>query len=114
LENLEKIEFEGMSKMEEIPNLSNLKKLKRVHIHNNLRLNNIKSIGNIPNLKLLQLTFAENSKTAERKNLIEQSVAILMECKSVEYSNIMHWTDEETTKKLTEKGIKVWNWEIEI
>jgi hypothetical protein len=114
LENLEKIEFEGMSKMEEIPNLSNLKKLKRVHIHNNLRLNNIKSIGNIPNLKLLQLTFAENSKTAERKKLIEQSVAILMKSKSAEYTNIMHWTDEETTKKLTKKGIKVWNWEIEI
>ncbi|ANH61430.1 leucine-rich repeat domain-containing protein [Dokdonia donghaensis] len=114
LENLEKIEFEGMSKMEEIPNLSKLTKLKSIHIHNNLRLQNIKSIGEIQNLKLLQLSFAENSKASERKNLIEQSVRIIMKSKSIEYTNIMHWTDEEMTKKLTEKGIKKWSWDIEI
>ena len=114
LENLEKIEFEGMSKMEEIPNLSKLTKLKSVHIHNNLRLQDIKSIGEIQNLKLLQLSFAENSKASERKNLIEQSVRILMKSESIEYTNIMHWMDEETTKKLTEKGIKKWSVGIEI
>ncbi len=114
LESLEKIEIEGMSKMEEIPKLSNLTKLKRVHIHNNLRLKDIKSIGQIPNLKVFQLTFAENSKSVERQSLIEQSVAILMTSKSIEYTNIMHWTDEETTKKLTEKGIKTWHWDIEV
>ena len=114
LENLEKIEFEGMSKMEEIPNLSKLTKLKRIHIHNNLRLQNLKSVEGIPNLKLFQLSFAENSKASERKNLIEQSVRILMKSKSVEYTNIMHWTDEETTKRLTEKGIKKWNWNIKL
>ncbi|MBM1108197.1 hypothetical protein JQC67_18740 [Aurantibacter crassamenti] len=114
LENLEKIEFEGMSKMEQIPNLSKLGKLKRIQIHNNLRLQDIKSVGKIPNLKLLQLSFAENSKTAERKNLIDQSIDILMKSKSIEYTNIMHWTDEETTKKLTDKGIKTWSWDIEI
>lgn len=114
LENLEKIEFEGMSKMEEIPNLSKLTKLKSVHIHNNLRLQDIKSIGEIQNLKLLQLSFAENSKASERKNLIEQSVRILMKSESIEYTNIMHWMDEETTKKLTEKGIKKWSIGIEI
>jgi len=114
LENLEKIEFEGMSRMEHLPNLSNLTKLKSIHINNNLRLLDIKSIEKIPNLKLLQLTFAENSKSAERKKLIEQSVTILMKSESIEYTNIMHWTDEETTKKLTEKGIKAWNWGIEI
>lgn len=114
LENLEKIEFEGMSKMEEIPNLSKLTKLKSIHIHNNLRLQNIKSIGEIQNLKLLQLSFAENSKASERKNLIEQSVRIIIKSKSIEYTNIMHWTDEETTKKLAKKGIKKWSWDIEI
>lgn len=114
LENLEKIEFEGMSKMEQIPNLSKLTKLKRIHIHNNLRLQDIKSIEEISNLKLIQLSFAENSKAAERRNLIDQSVEILLKSKSIEYTNIMHWTDEETTKKLTKKGIKTWKWGIEI
>jgi len=114
LENLEKIEFEGMSKMEEIPNLSELRKLKSIHIHNNLRLRNIKSIGAVQNLKLLQLSFAENSKASERKNLIEQSVDTLIKSESIEYTNIMHWTDEKTTKQLTEKGIKKWSWDIEI
>lgn len=114
LESLEKIEFEGMSKMEQIPNLSKLTKLKRIHIHNNLRLRDIKAIGEIPNLKCLQLTFAENSKTVEQTNLIEQSVDILMTSKSIEYTNIMQWTDGATTKILTDKGIKTWKWDIEI
>ena len=114
MESLEKIEFEGMSKMEGIPDLSNLKLLKKIQIHNNLRLQNIKSVGKIPNLKLLQLSFAENSKVAERQNLIDQAVKILIESKSIEYTNIMHWTDELTTKKLIDKGIKVWKWNIVI
>ncbi|WP_136666906.1 hypothetical protein [Flavobacterium sp. H122] len=114
LENLEKIEFEGMSKMEEIPSLSKLTKLKRIHINNNVRLRNIESISQIPNLKLFQLSFAENSKVAERRNLIEQSIKILLESDTIEYSNIMLWTDELTTKKLLEKGIKVWKWGMEL
>ncbi|WP_298903825.1 hypothetical protein [uncultured Psychroserpens sp.] len=114
LENLEKMEFEGMSKMESIPDLSKLEKLKRIHIHNNLRLKNIKPVGEIPNLKLLQLSFAENSKSSERKSLISQSVEILMKSKSIEYTNILHWTDEKTTKELIEKGIKMWSWDIKI
>ncbi len=114
LESLEKIEFEGMSKMESIPDLSQLTQLKKIHIHNNLRLQNIKSVGEIPNLKLLQLSFAENSTSSERKNLISQSVDIVLKSESIEYTNIMHWTDELTTKKLTKKGIKTWSWDIKI
>lgn len=114
MENLEKIEFEGMSKMEEIPNLSKLTKLKRIHINNNLRLSKIENIGKVPNLKLLQLSFAENSKVNERKNLIEQAVETLMNTNTIEYTNIFHWTDEITTKRLNEKGIKEWKWDIEI
>lgn len=114
LENLEKIEFEGMSKMETIPDLSKLEKLKRIHIHNNLRLQNIKSVGEISNLKLLQLSFAENSKSSERKNLISQSVEILMQSDTIEYTNILHWTDDNTTKELNDKGIKMWSWDIKI
>mgnify|MGYP001012898408 CR=1 FL=1 len=114
LENLEKIEFEGMSRMDEIPNLFNLRKLKSIHISNNLRLKNIKSVGQIPNLKFFYLSFPENSKTSERKNLIEQSVEILMKSKSIEYTNLMHFTGEEVMKKLTKKGIKTWRWDTEI
>jgi len=114
LKNLEKIEFEGMSKMESIPNLSELEKLERIHIHNNLRLQNIRPVGEIPNLKLLQLSFAENQKSTEIKNLISQSAEILMKSNTIEYTNILRWTDEKTTKELTDKGIKMWNWDIEI
>ncbi len=114
IESLEKIEFEGMAKMEEIPNLSKLTNLKRIHINNNLRLSKIENIKKIPNLKLLQLSFAENSKVNERKNIIEQSIEILMTTNTIEYTNIFHWTDEITTKKLIEKGIKNWKWDIEI
>ena len=113
-ENLEKIDFEGMSQMESIPDLSKLEKLKRIHIHNNLRLKDIKPVGEIPNLKLLQLSFAENQKSSERKSLISQSVEVLMKSKSLEYTNILHWTDEKKTKELTEKGIKMWSWDIKI
>ncbi|MGK4568139.1 hypothetical protein [Flavobacterium sp. 3HN19-14] len=114
MENLEKIEFEGMAKMEEIPNLSRLTKLKRIHINNNLRLSKIENIKKIPNLKLLQISFAENSKVNERKNIIEQAVKILMTTNTIEYTNIFHWTDEITTKKLNEIGIKNWKWDVEI
>ena len=91
-----------------------MKKLKRIHIHNNLRLQNIKPVGEITNLKLLQLSFAENAKSSERKNLISQSVDILLNSKSIEYTNILHWTDDKTTKELTDKGIKMWSWDIKI
>lgn len=112
--NLEKIEFEGMSEMVEIPNLSQLTKLKKIHINNNLRLTKIENISKVQNLKLLQISFAENSKVNERKNLIDQSVKILLNTNSIEYSNIFNWTDEITTKKLNEKGIKNWKWDTEI
>lgn len=114
LENLEKIIFEGMSKMEGIPKLSCLKKLKIVHIHNNLRLKNIKTIGEIPNLKVFVLSFAENSKASDRKKLIEQSVVFLLKSETIEYSNVMRWTDEEMTNKLIRKGIKKWRSDIKV
>lgn len=114
MQNLEKIEFEGMAKMEEIPNLSQLTKLRKIHINNNLRLSKIENIKKIPNLKLLQISFAENSKANERKNIIEQCVKILMDSSTIEYTNIFHWTDEITAKKLNEKGIKNWKWDIEV
>ena len=113
LENLEKIEFEGMSQMECIPNLSNLKRLKRIHVNNNLRLKSIESISEIPNLKVYQISFAENSKANERKEIIKQSVEILMKSKTIQYTNIMHWTDENTTQDLINKGIKQWKWNSE-
>ncbi|TPG39947.1 leucine-rich repeat domain-containing protein [Flavobacterium pectinovorum] len=110
LENLEKIEFEGMAKMEEIPDMSKLTKLKKIIINNNLQLNDIQNISKIPNLKLLHLTFADNSKAQDRKNLINQSLEILMTSKTIKYTNIFHWIDEVSTKRLTDKGIEKWEW----
>ena len=62
LDNLEQIEFEGMSQMEYIPDLSRLTNLKKILINNNLRIKDISAIGKIPNLKIFNLSFAENSK----------------------------------------------------
>ena len=106
LENLEKIEFEGMAQMESIPNLSKLTKLKRLHINNNLHLQSIESISEIFNLKLYQLSFSENSKAQERKEIIHQSIELLMQSKTIEYTNIIHWTDEKTTKMVTKQRHK--------
>ncbi|KAF2325817.1 leucine-rich repeat domain-containing protein [Flavobacterium nitrogenifigens] len=114
LENLEKIEFEGMSKMEEIPDMSKLNNLKKIFISNNLRVNDIKKISKVPNLKLLYLSFAENSKAHDRKNLIDQSLKILTTSDTIEYTNLFHWLDEVSKRRLTEKGIKNWKWDIEI
>lgn len=79
-----------------------------------MRLTKIENIGKIPNLKLVQISFAENSKVSERKNLLDQLQEILLNTKSIEYTNIFHWTDENMTKKLNERGIKNWNWDMVI
>ncbi|MBL3658426.1 leucine-rich repeat domain-containing protein [Fulvivirga sediminis] len=114
LESLEEIEFEGMSKMEIIPELSNLTKLKKVQIHNNLRLKDISNVGRIENLKALIISFAENSKAADRRSIVDQTVKILLNSKSIKYSNVMHWTDDETTAQLTSNGIEQWKWNIKL
>ena len=114
LKNLEILQFEGMSKLEELPDLSGLNNLKRLQVYNNLRLKDIGSIKRIPNLKVFLISFAENSKSAEKKSLIEQTVDILLDSDSIKYSNILHWTDQTTTKKLIEKGIEKWSWDIKL
>ncbi len=114
LYNLEILEFEGMSKLEDIPRLDKLEKLKRLHVHNNVRLKGFQEVKRIPNLKVFQISFAENSKASERKNLIDQAVDIVLNSPSIEYTNIMHWTDEHITNQLKEKGIKKWQWNQEV
>ncbi|MCD9583816.1 hypothetical protein [Tenacibaculum maritimum] len=114
LKNLEQIKFEGMSQMKEVPNLSNLKKLKSIHLRNNLRLSDIKNIEKIPALKLLQIFFPENIKASERRKLVAQSVKILRNSQTIRYTNIMHWTDEATSKEIFEKGIKKWDWKEQL
>ncbi|MEL6562661.1 MAG: hypothetical protein AAFQ94_31115, partial [Bacteroidota bacterium] len=106
LTNLEILEFEGMSKLEGIPRLDKLKNLKRLHVHNNVRMRDLQEVSSIPNLKVFQISFAENSKASERKHLIEQAVEIVLNSSSIEYTNIMLWTDENITKQLEDKGVK--------
>lgn len=114
LENLESLEFEGMSKMEEIPDMSSLTRLKKIQIHNNLRIKDISAVGNIKGLKAFIFSFAENSKAADRKSIVNQAVEILMNSNSIKYSNVMHWTDENTTAELNKKGIEQWKWNIKL
>lgn len=110
LSNLEILEFEGMSKLEGIPRLDKLENLKRLHVHNNVRMKDFQEVKRIPNLKVFHISFAENSKASECKNLLDQAVDIVLNSSSIEYTNIMHWTDENITKQFEEKGIKKWEW----
>lgn len=108
LSNLESLEFEGMSKLESIPPLNQLENLRRLHIHNNLRLRNLQQVKGIPNLKVFQFSIAEKCPGSERKNLIDQAASIILDSSSIEYTNIMQWTDKDVTEKLKEKGVKKW------
>ena len=83
-------------------------------MHNNVRMKDFQEVNSIPNLKVFQVSFAENSKASERKNLIDQAVDIVLNSSSIEYTNIMHWTDNEITRQLEEKGVKKWEWHLNV
>lgn len=106
LESLENLEFEGMSNLEAIPELSNLTRLRKIDIYNNLRLKDISSLNRLENLETLNISFAENSKAADRRSIVDQAVEIITASASIKYSNILHWTDATTTARLMDMGIK--------
>lgn len=108
--NLNSLYFEGMSKMEKLPDLSGLTNLKRIQIDNNSRLTDIKNINQLPNLEIFLLFFPENFKSAYRKELFKQAIDFLLNSKTVKYTNLFFWIDDETKLKLENKGIKKWDY----
>ncbi len=112
LTSLERIEFEGMSQLEQIPDLSGLNSLKVIKIDNNSKLKDITAVLSAPKLEALLIWFPENFKANDRRSLLEQAASILMESKTIKYSNIMRWLDDKTAMQLEEKGIGKWHYQI--
>jgi len=110
MENLNSIYFEGMSKMEKLPDLSGLTNLKRIQIDNNSRLLDIKNINQLPNLEIFLLFLPENFKAAYRKELFTQAIDFLLNSKTIKYTNLFFWIDDATKHKLENKGIKEWDY----
>lgn len=114
LECLEKIEFEGMSKMKKLPDLSGLTNLKRIQIDNNSRLIDITNLNQLQSLETFLLFFPENFKAAYRKELFKQATDFLLESETVKYTNLFLWLEDDIKKLLEEKGIKKWDYRMDI
>ncbi|TSE02380.1 hypothetical protein [Aquimarina algiphila] len=114
MDNLNSLYFEGMSKMESLPDLSGLKNLKRIQIDNNSRLTDITNINQLPNLEIFLLFFPENFKAAYRKELFKQATNFLLNSKTVKYTNLFFWLEDDMKEKLKEKGIKKWDYGMNI
>lgn len=106
MESLNSLYFEGMSKMESLPNLSGLKNLKRIQIDNNSRLTDITNLNQLQNLEVFLLSFPENFKAAYRKELLKQATDFLLNSKTVKYTNLFFWLENDLKDRLKEKGIK--------
>jgi hypothetical protein len=114
MDNLNSLYLEGMSKMESLPDLSGLKNLKRIQIENNSRLTDITNVNQLQNLEIFLLFFPENFKAAYRKELFKQATDFLLNSKTVKYTNLFFWIEDDLKKKLTEKGIQKWDYGMDI
>ncbi|WP_299315961.1 hypothetical protein [uncultured Aquimarina sp.] len=68
----------------------------------------------LPNLEIFLLFFPENFKAAYRKELFKQAIDFLLSSKTVKYTNLFFWIDKETKIKLENKGIKKWDYGMNI
>jgi Leucine-rich repeat (LRR) protein len=114
MDNLNSLYFEGMSKMESLPDLSGLTNLKRIQIDNNSRLTDITNLNQLPSLETFLLFFPENFKASYRKDLFKQATEFLLESKTVKYTNLFLWLEDDMKEKLQEKGIKKWDYGMNI
>jgi len=112
--NLKTLCFEGMSKMEVLPNLSSLKNLSKIQIDNNSRLVDIRSIEQLKNLKTFLLFFPENFKAAWRKKLMVQATDILKTSETIKSTNLWQLMDENDRKNLKQKDIEFWGYSPEL
>ena len=114
MNNLNSLYLEGMSKMEKLPDLRGLKNLKRIQIDNNSKLTDITNINQLPKLEIFLLFFPENFKADFRKELFKQAIDFLLHSKTIKYTNLFFWIDDETKIKLENKGIKKWDYGMNI
>jgi hypothetical protein len=114
MDNLNSLYFEGMSKMEKLPDLSGLTNLKRIQIDNNSRLTDITNLNQLQNLETFLLFFPENFKAAYRKELFKQAIDFLLESDTVKYTNLFFWLEDDIKQQLEEKGIKKWDYGMNI
>ncbi|WP_215226713.1 leucine-rich repeat domain-containing protein [Echinicola shivajiensis] len=112
--NLKTLCFEGMSKMEVLPNLSSLKNLNKIQIENNSRLVDIRSIEQLESLKTFLLFFPENFKAASRKELMIQATDILKTSQTIKSTNLWRLMDETDRSTLKQKGIEFWGYNPEV
>ena len=110
MNNLNSLYFEGLSKMERLPDLSGLTHLKRIQIDNNSSLIDITALNQLPSLETFLLTFPENFKAAYRKDLMKQAIEFLLESKTVKYTNVFFWIEDDMKRRLMEKGIAKWDY----
>lgn len=109
LTNLISLCFEGMSRMEALPNFRGLRNLRKIQIDNNSSLIDISAIEQLDKLEQLVLFFPENFKADFRKRLMSQLIEILLRSESIKYTTLMNLMDEHDRLKLSSKGIERWN-----
>ncbi len=114
MDNLNSLYFEGMSQMESLPDLSGLTNLKRIQIENNSRLTDITNLNQLSNLDIFLLFFPENFKAAYRKELLKQATDFLLNSKTVKYTNLFFWLEDDMKERLKEKGIQKWDYGMNI
>lgn len=114
MDNLNSLYFEGMSRMESLPDLSGLINLKRIQIENNSRLTDITNLNQLQNLEIFLLFFPENFKAAYRKELFKQATDFLLNSKTVKYTNLFFWLEDDLIERLKEKGIQKWDYGMNI
>jgi hypothetical protein len=114
MENLNSLYFEGMSQMNKLPDLSGLTNLKRIKIDNNSKLTDITNIKQLPKLEIFLLFFPENFKAAYREELFRQAIDILLNSNTIKYTNLFFWIEDDIKQKLEKKGIKKWEYSLNI
>lgn len=110
LRNLTSLTFEGMSKMEVLPDLSGLLNLRKIQIDNNCSLKDINAVGQLKNLEELVIFFPENFKAELRKSILSQLSRILRSSDTIKFSTLLKFLDEKTVTELKGNGIENWNY----
>lgn len=108
LTNLISLSFEGMSKLEALPDLQGLKGLRKIKIDNNSSLVDISAVEQLGNLEQLVLYLTENCKADFKKRLLSQFLDILLRSESIKYTTLIHLMDGPNQLKLKTKGIENW------
>lgn len=112
LENLISLTFEGMSKMEVLPDLKGLVSLKKIQIDNNSRLTDISAVEQLKKLEQLVIFFPENFKAEFRRTILSQMTRVLLNSTTIKFSTLINFMEEPTQIALKIKGIENWNYSI--